>query len=48
MESRYAVSDPLLFQGVARGNFSGNVYITLFAWIPALLLVHHLGKEEAV
>lgn len=48
MEILYAVSDPLLFQWVARGNFSGNVYITLFAWIPALLLVHHLGKEKAV
>ena len=48
MEILYAVSDPLLFQWVARGNFSGNVYVTLFAWIPALLLVHHLGKEKAV
>lgn len=42
----YAVSDPLLFQWVARGNFSGNVYITLFAWVPALLLIRFLGKEK--
>ncbi len=30
----YAVLYPLLFQWVARGNFCGNVYITLFALIP--------------
>ena len=30
----YAVMYPLLFQWTARGNFSGNFFITVFALLP--------------
>ena len=33
----YAVLYPLMFQWVARGNFSGNFYYTLFAFVPLLI-----------
>ncbi len=33
----YSVLYPLMFQWVARGNFSGNCYYTIFAFIPLLL-----------
>lgn len=33
----YAVLYPLLFQWVARGNFSGNIYYTLFAFAPMMI-----------
>lgn len=33
----YAVLYPLLFQWIARGNFSGNLYLTVFAILPVLL-----------
>jgi oligosaccharide repeat unit polymerase len=32
----YAIIYPLLFQWIARGNFSGNFYLTLFAVLPYL------------
>lgn len=34
----YAILYPLLFQWIARGNFSGNFYLTVFAFLPALFL----------
>lgn len=33
----YAIILPLLFQWVARGNFSGNFYTTLFAMLPFII-----------
>jgi hypothetical protein len=33
----YSIMYPLLFQWVARGNFSGNFYYTIFAFIPIAL-----------
>ena len=33
----YSMLYPLMFQWVARGNFSGNFYYTLFAFIPFMI-----------
>lgn len=33
----YSLLYPLMFQWVARGNFSGNFYYTLFAFIPFMI-----------
>ena len=33
----YSILYPLLFQWVARGNFSGNFYYTLFAFVPLII-----------
>ncbi len=33
----YAILFPLLFQWVARGNFCGNFYLTIFAMLPFIL-----------
>ena len=33
----YAILLPLLFQWIARGNFSGNIYLTLFAMLPFIV-----------
>lgn len=33
----YAILFPLLFQWIARGNFSGNLYLTLFALLPFIV-----------
>jgi hypothetical protein len=33
----YAVLYPLLFQWIARGNFCGNFYLTLFALLPFII-----------
>lgn len=43
----YAVLFPLLYQWVARGNFCGNFYLTLFAMLPygAVLLLRRSGKR---
>ncbi len=41
----YAVSYPLLFQWIARGNFSGNFYMMLFAMFP-ILVGNRLQKKE--
>lgn len=34
----YSVLYPLMFQWTARGNFSSNIYYTLFAFIPIVVL----------
>lgn len=41
----YAILFPLFFQWIARGNFSGNIYMTVFALLPILtfLLLQKLG-----
>lgn len=33
----YSIIYPLLFQWIARGNFSGNFYMTLFALLPFIM-----------
>lgn len=33
----YSILYPLMFQWVARGNFSGNFYYTVFAFLPIIL-----------
>ncbi len=45
----YAFLYPLMFQWVARGNFSGNFYYTLFGFVPLLIqwFVKHLGGRRA-
>lgn len=44
----YAILFPLFFQWIARGNFSGNVYTTLFALLPmgVLWVVQSLQRDE--
>lgn len=39
----YSILFPLLFQWTARGNFSGNVYLTIFAVLPYLTAVVYDG-----
>ncbi len=34
----YSIVFPLLFQWIARGNFSGNLYLTAFAVLPYIVL----------
>ena len=41
----YAVMYPLLFQWTARGNFSGNFYVTIFALLPFLFKQFLLRKR---
>lgn len=42
----YSIFFPLLFQWIARGNFSGNIYMTLFAMLP-FLLVKMLKRQKS-
>ena len=44
----YAILYPLFFQWIARGNFSGNLYITIFAFLPVIFLriVSNIGGKE--
>lgn len=44
----YSVLYPLLFQWVARGNFSGNFYVTIFAMLPFIVewFVHRMGRRR--
>lgn len=45
----YSILYPLMFQWVARGNFSGNFYYTLFAFIPLLIqrFVKNISRRRA-
>lgn len=45
----YSVLYPLMFQWVARGNFSGNFYYTLFAFVPLLIqsVVKNITRRRA-
>ena len=40
----YSIFFPLLFQWIARGNFSGNVYVTIFALLP--FIIFHLVERQ--
>ena len=40
----YSIMYPLLFQWTARGNFSGNFYVTIFALIPFFLSKYLLKR----
>ena len=44
----YAILYPLMFQWVARGNFSGNFYYTLFAFVPLLVqaVVRNISRRR--
>ena len=44
----YAILYPLMFQWVARGNFSGNFYYTLFAFVPLLIqaVVRNISRRR--
>lgn len=45
----YSIMFPLLFQWIARGNFSGNVYLTAFAAIPFIVaLVFEKTRGKAM
>lgn len=33
----YSIMYPLFFQWIARGNFSGNIYMTVFAFLPIIV-----------
>ena len=35
----YSILYPLFFQWIARGNFSGNFYMTIFAFLPLIIIV---------
>ena len=43
----YSILYPLLFQWIARGNFSGNFYVTIFAIFPFIIerFFHNLGRR---
>lgn len=46
----YSVMYPLLFQWTARGNFSGNFYVTIFALLPFFFkkyLLRKTGRERS-
>lgn len=34
----YSIMYPLFFQWIARGNFSGNFYMTIFSFLPVIML----------
>lgn len=40
----YSIMYPLLFQWTARGNFSGNFYVTIFAAIPFIFKKYLLKR----
>ena len=42
----YSVMYPLLFQWTARGNFSGNFYVTIFALLPFFFKKYLLRKTR--
>ena len=44
----YSILYPLLFQWVARGNFSGNFYYTLFAYLPIMIqwFVNNVSRRK--
>ena len=35
----YSIIYPLLFQWIARGNFCGNFYVTIFALLPFVFIL---------
>ena len=43
----YSVLYPLFFQWIARGNFSGNFYLTIFALLPVLVpqIIRFIRKQ---
>lgn len=44
----YSILYPLFFQWIARGNFSGNLYLTFFAVLPILLKNFFIKEREGV
>lgn len=46
----YSIMFPLLFQWIARGNFSGNVYLTVFAVLPFIIaaVYENLHRRKTV
>lgn len=44
----YSILYPLLFQWIARGNFSGNLYLTFFAVLPIVLKKIFMKEREEV
>lgn len=46
----YSIIYPLLFQWIARGNFSGNFYMTIFAMLPFIVMamMRRLRRREQV
>lgn len=44
----YSILYPLFFQWIARGNFSGNLYLTFFAVLPILLKNFFIKERGSV